>query len=378
MLTRRGFLRLQATVALTAAAGCAGLLAACGGPPGPVPTALTTPVPTSPPSAPTQVLPAVLSTPSSGLRKVRYGSTGAGFNPFVALDQGFFAEQGIDLDLPRFDSAGNMIAPLAAGQIDTGSGAIGAGLWNAVARGVDIKVVADGGHVEAGFPQQALIVRKTLVDSGRVSSVADIKGLTVAMSVRGTSIEYVIAKMLEKYGLTLVDITPVEMPPTEFAVAMMNGKVDAAFAIQPSLTTLLSQEVAAHLMYDWEATPNNQSLALLYSPQFAASELAVPFMVAYLKGVRVYDDAFQKRLPEAREKAFNAVVKYGPVKDRTIYENYTSFFLVDPDGKLRLSSLEEQQNFFLSTGAQTARIDFARVVDTRFAEEAATKLGPYR
>jgi NitT/TauT family transport system substrate-binding protein len=312
------------------------------------------------------------------LRKVRYGSTGAGFNPFVALDQGFFAEQGIDLDLPRFDSAGNMIAPLAAGQIDTGSGAIGAGLWNAVARGVDIKVVADGGHVEAGFPQQALIVRKTLVDSGRVSSVADIKGLTVAMSVRGTSIEYVIAKMLEKYGLTLVDITPVEMPPTEFAVAMMNGKVDAAFAIQPSLTTLLSQEVAAHLMYDWEATPNNQSLALLYSPQFAASELAVPFMVAYLKGVRVYDDAFQKRLPEAREKAFNAVVKYGPVKDRTIYENYTSFFLVDPDGKLRLSSLEEQQNFFLSTGAQTTRIDFARVVDTRFAEEAATKLGPYQ
>jgi NitT/TauT family transport system substrate-binding protein len=312
------------------------------------------------------------------LRKVRYGSTGAGFNPFVALDQGYFAEQGIDLELPRFDSAGNMIAPLGAGQIDTGSGAIGAGLWNAVARGVDVKVVADGGHVEPGFPQQELIVRKSLFDSGQVTSVPDIRGLTVGMSVRGTSVEYAIVKMLEKNGLTMSDINPVEMPPTEFAAAMSNGKVDGAFAIQPSLTTLLTQEIATRLMYDWEATPDSQALALLYSPQFAASDLAVPFMVAYLKGVRLYDDAFQKRLPDAREKAFDAVVKYGPVKDRSIYENYTSFFLVDPDGKLRMQSLEDQQNFFLAAGIQTTRMDFTKIVDTRFAEQAAAKLGPYR
>jgi NitT/TauT family transport system substrate-binding protein len=311
------------------------------------------------------------------LRKVRYGSTGAGFNPFVALDQGYFAEQGIDLELPRFDSALNMIAPLGAGQIDTGSGAIGAGLWNAVARGVDVKVVADGGHVEPGFPQQELIVRKSLFDSGQVTSVPDIRGLTVGMSVRGTSVEYAIVKMLEKGGLTMEDINPVEMPPTEFAVAMSNGKVDAAATIQPSTTTLLTQGLGAHLMYDWEAAPENQSLALLYSPQFGASDLAVPFMIAYLMGVRVYDDAFQKRLPEARDKAFNAVVKYGPVKERSVYENFTSFFLVDPDGKLRMQSLQDQQAFFLSTGAQSSRIDFTSVVDTRSAEQAAARLGAY-
>ena len=168
------------------------------------------------------------------------------------------------------------------------------------------------------------------------------------------------------------------MPPTEFAAAMINGKIDAAFAIQPSITALLTQDIATHLMYDWEATPDNQSLALLYSPQFAASDLAEPFMVAYLKGIRVYDDAFQKHQPEAREKAFNAVVKYGPVKDRSVYENYTSFFLIDPDGKLRMNTLEDQQNFFLSTGVQSTRIDFAKIVDTHFADEAAAKLGPYR
>jgi NitT/TauT family transport system substrate-binding protein len=380
--TRRRFL------ALAVLAGSAALLEACGGntsrPASPQPTsppAATQPAavgqPAATPQQPvvSQATPAVAQ--SGNLRKVRYGTTGAGFSPFVALDLGFFAEQGIDLDLPRFDSAGNMIGPMGAGQIEAGSGAIGAGLWNAVARGVDVKVVADGGHVEPNFPQQELVVRKALVDSGQVKSVADIKGLTVGMSVRGTSVEYAIVKMLEKHGLSMADINALEMPPTEFATAMINGKVDAAFAIQPSLTTLLTQEVATHLMYDWEAVPDNQSLALLYSPQFAASDLAVPFMVAYLKGQRVYDDAFQKHQPDAREKAFDAVVKYGPIKDRSVYENYTSFFLIDPDGKLRMNTLEDQQNFFLSTGVQTTRVDFTKVVDTRFADEASAKLGPY-
>ena len=40
---------------------------------------------------------------------------------------------------------------------------------------------------------------------------------------------------------------------------------------------------------DYDAAPDNQSLALLYSPQMADSDLAGPFMNAYLKGIRVYD-----------------------------------------------------------------------------------------
>ncbi|MFI5266121.1 MAG: ABC transporter substrate-binding protein [Chloroflexota bacterium] len=392
-----------------AIAGCIALLAACGGSPAAAPASGPASAPVSAAAASTKPSGAALASASGaapasakpatsgvasaapsaggsaaskpGLRKVKYGSVGAGFNPFIGMNEGDFAEQGIEVELVRFDSAANMVAPLGANQIDTGSGAIGAGLWNAVARGVLLKVVADAGHTDAtppGFPQQELIVRKALVDNGKVKSVADLKGLKVGMSVRGTSVEYAIVKMLQKGGLTMKDIDPVEMPPTEFAVAMGNGKVDAAFAIQPSVTTLLTQSIGAHLLYDWEAAPDNQSLALLYSPQFAASDLAVPFMTAYLKGVRLYDDAFQKKLPEARQKAFDAVVNYGPVKDRSVYEKYTSFFLVDPDGKLRLQSLNDQQDFFLSTGTQTTKLDFSKIIDARFADQAAAKLGPYK
>jgi hypothetical protein len=32
----------------------------------------------------------------------------------------------------------------------------------------------------------------------------------------------------------------------------------------------------------------------------------------------------------------------------------------------------------LSTGTQKTRLDFSKVVDTHFAEQAAAKLGPYK
>src|SRR5262249_7592737 len=51
---------------------------------------------------------------------------------YVAMDEGYFAEQGISLDLTTFDSAANMVAPLGTNQLEAGGGAMSAGLYNAI------------------------------------------------------------------------------------------------------------------------------------------------------------------------------------------------------------------------------------------------------
>src|SRR5947208_8075337 len=63
----------------------------------------------------------------------------------LAAERGFFTEQGLNVTLIAFDSGPKMIAPLGAGQIDVGAGASSAGLYNAVARCIDVKCVEDGG-----------------------------------------------------------------------------------------------------------------------------------------------------------------------------------------------------------------------------------------
>src|SRR5437879_12334480 len=80
-----------------------------------------------------------------------------------------------------------MIAPLGVGQLDVGGGAVSAGLFNAMARGVDLRIVADKGTIRTGQSYEALIIRRDLVESGRFKTLADLKGLRIGLGARGVS-----------------------------------------------------------------------------------------------------------------------------------------------------------------------------------------------
>jgi hypothetical protein len=45
---------------------------------------------------------------------------------------------------------------------------------------------------------------------------------------------------------------------------------------------------------------------------------------------------------------------------------------------LDLKSLQDQQDWFLQSGAQQGRVDLSKIVDTHYAEAAVGKLGRYK
>ena len=318
----------------------------------------------------------------AALQKVRYGNllllSDAGV--YLGMEEGYFAEQGIEVDLTSFDSAANMVAPLATNQIEAGGGAPSAGLYNALRSGVNVRIVADKGHSDAtppGFPVSIYVVRKELVDSGRVRGVADLKGLRYAQPARGISPEVDVAELLKEGGLTLSDLDTTIMGFPDQVPAFANGNLDFAFSVEPFATIMLNQGTVMRARYDYEFNPNHQVAVLLFSPEFSRSELGTKFMTAYLKGVRLYNDAFVKRLPAAREKAVDALIKNTPVKNRPLYDQMTLSAL-DPNGRMNLQSFEIQQDWFVSTGAQQGRVDLAQFIDLQHIEAAAAQLGPYR
>src|SRR2546426_7648608 len=98
----------------------------------------------------------------------------AGF--FIAVEQGYFAEQGLAIEFVPFRSAADMIAPLGVGQLDIGGGAGSAGLFNPLARGLDPRPGAHKGTIRAGKSYGALFIRPDPVESGRLKTAADCKG----------------------------------------------------------------------------------------------------------------------------------------------------------------------------------------------------------
>ena len=105
---------------------------------------------------------------------------------FIADKRGYFRDEGIDVRFVAFDSAARMVAPLGTGQLDVGGGALTAGLFNAIARGIEIRIVADKGSTPPGYGYQPLLVRRDLVTSGHFKLLSDLKGLKVANSAPGS------------------------------------------------------------------------------------------------------------------------------------------------------------------------------------------------
>lgn len=378
---------LLAIVLLVACAGGAapGSPPAASSPPASAPSATSAGAPASVAARPSAAASVAASArPSAGgLARVRYGELrilgDAGI--YIALEQGYFAQQGLELELLPFDSAVNMIPPLGTGQLDAGGGAMSAGLWNAVARGVALKVVADKGHLDnrpPGFPVADLLVRKDLWDSGKVKSVADLKGLTLSTPAKGFTGEITTSKQLAKGGLTPNDVTFVNVPLTDVPSAFANKKVDAGGATEPSRTIIVEQQQSAvMLMHDYDVDPGAQTAAILFGPDFARSPQAVPFITAYLQGVRTYNDGFVKKDPAARAKAIDALVKHTSVKDRALFDRM-SIQGLDPDGKLNQQSMAEQQEFWVSHQEQQQKVDVATVVDTSYVKSALDRIGPYK
>src|SRR5579884_1086357 len=346
------------------------------------PAAAPPAAPTAPPAAPAAP-PAPAASPSpAALQKVRYGELGirADVGVYLAIDEGYFAEQGIEVELITFDSAANMVAPLATNQLDVGAGAPSAGLYNALRTGVNVRIVADKGHSDPtppGYPVSIYPVRKALVDSGQVKSVADLKGLRFAQPARGISPELDLVAFLKQGGLTPSDLDVQLLSFPDMVPAFANGSIDLAWSVEPFATIALNQGSVTVMGYDYTVNPYHQVGVLLYSPDFSRSDLATKFMVAYIKGLRQYNDAFVKRDPTAREKTISSLIAHTPVKDRALYDQMTVSAL-DPDGKMNLASFDQQQDYFISTGTQQGRVDIQSFIVLQHIEAAVRQLGPYR
>jgi NitT/TauT family transport system substrate-binding protein len=328
--------------------------------------------PTTPPAASVQAAQA----PVQVRLGIISGASDAGF--FIGMDQGYFAEQGLQLETTQFDSAARMVAPLGAGQLDAGGGAHSAGLFNAIARGIPLKIVADKGSTPPGFGYQAMLFRSDLVDSGRLRGPGDLRGMRVAVSAQGTSAEVSLGQWLATAGLTLDDVDRVELGFPDHPTALGGGSVEASVTIEPFVTRILDQGTARVYQRTDEFTPGRQVANVLYSGEFAREQpdVARRFMVAYLKAVRDYNDGFARGDTAKRERVIDTLIRHTPVRDRALYDRMAMPGL-DPNGRVDRSSINDDQEFWLSRGTQHERVNLDSVIDYSFADAAVRTLGSY-
>jgi len=328
--------------------------------------------------------PAAASAPASvapQLAPVHFGSPQAisDAGVFIASARGYFAEQGLNVDSQPFQSGPNTIVPLASGDLDVAGGTFSIALLNAIDRGVRLRVVADKGTSRPGFEFSQVVLRRDLLDSGQVHDVADLRGRRVAVASLRSGAEAIAHQVLAQGGVGIDEVTLVPLGYPDMLVAYANDAIDAGVVIEPILSAAIERGVAA----TWE--PGRTSTAyggayqaglLLFSSQFAAqTDQARRFMVAYLKGVRDYNDAFVKG--QGRDDVVRILTEATTVKDPAVYEHMNMAGL-NPDGRLVRRSMEIELGYFRERGYYTGSLTLDDVIDASFAEYAAQQLGPYQ
>lgn len=305
--------------------------------------------------------------PVSGAETVKMGDLPAISNAglYVAMDKGYFQDKSIVVDTERFASGGKMMAPLATGQLDVAIGSPSAGLYNSIASGLDFKIVADKGQVRPGHSFNQIIVRKDLLDAGRVKSVKDLKGMKIASGAKGIILDYFLAKMLEHDGLTLDQVEMVYLAYPDAVKALGSKAVDAVIAPEPWGVRAEQQKVGVRtfLTEHTPAVATFQVAVIMYSGKFIKErpKVARDFLQAYAKGVRYYTERGSKH-----DEIANILAKHTQLPAETIKAAIP--FYIDPAVKPRVQDLATLQEFFHKMGWVQQTVPIERVVDLSFLE----------
>jgi NitT/TauT family transport system substrate-binding protein len=326
---------------------------------------------------------AALLASGAGAQELAVGTIGASSDSpfFIADKRGYFKDEGLTVKFIRFDSAAKAMAPLGTGELAVASGATSAALYNAVKRGVTLRIVADKAKNPPGYGFESLLVRKDLHDDGKIKGLADFKGRKIAISAPGNSEDFLVDYALRKAGLTIHDVEPVYLGFPQHISAFSNKGIDASLSVEPSISSIVKAEKAVRFLGVDEFYPQFETAVVFYSEKFIKErpEDAKKFMRAYLRGARDYNDALDgdRLTAPAAADVIPILTEYSFIKNPEVYRAMRSHY-VDPNGELNVKSLRDVWQFFKDAKQIDGSVTVDQVVDPSFAKWAAEQLGAYK
>ncbi|MBM3739347.1 MAG: ABC transporter substrate-binding protein [Acidobacteria bacterium] len=305
--------------------------------------------------------------------KARWAAAPPGFFAtivFVASERGFFKQEGVDVERVQFRGGGPARDALIAGEVDFAD-FVPSHVPLARLRQRPVKIIASLLNREF----YSLIVREEL--RGRVTTLKDLKGLTIGATAPGSGAEVQLRRVLRRGGLDPArDVNIVYLGGLDTAYpAFRAGKVDALMMWQPA-PAMAEVHRTGYTLFDFT------------DPEQHAQVVGAPEAMGYILATR--EEVIQKN-PELVRRVIGALNRAA----KWIHENPTEA-IVDAVAKPYFPGVERDvvavaikgflgsmpKDVGLSATAYRAAIEplveakilsgmvpFAEAVDTRFAGE---------
>jgi NitT/TauT family transport system substrate-binding protein len=294
----------------------------------------------------------------------------------IAIDRGYFKEQGIDAEMSYFDSAQPIAVAVASGSVDFGVSGLSAAFYTLAGQG-QLRMIAASGYEEPGFYNIVLLGSLKSYDAG-LKSPKNLAGHSVAVTQLGTSLELNLGRIAQKFG---VDFKSLEIKPlqsnTNVVSALTGGTIDAGIIpASPALPLIAKNEVKV-LAWVGDDVPGNTGSAAYTGTKTAndRGDLVKRFLIAYRHGMKDFHDAFTDANGKRKNQAtapqmLDFMAKFtGASKDQI--EKATPY--VDPQGRIDVPEIKSQIAWYTSQGLIKGKVDADELIDKRYAIALPTK-----
>lgn len=293
----------------------------------------------------------------------------------IAERQGYFKEEGLEVEIPDFAGGAKALQALVGGSADLVSGAYEHTI-NMQAKNQPVKAVV----LQAAYSSIVLVLPKD--KAAQYKSAKDLKGLKIGVTAPGSSTNMFVNNLLAKSGLKPTDVSIVGVGAGPGAVAAMEkGEIDAMSNLDP----VISQLEATGKFVAVADSRTEKGMKEIYGGDYHASTIYTTdeFIKKNPNTVQAVTNAMVRALRWIAKATPEQIMAVVPAeykgKDVSLYKAALLKNMIgySQDGQLNMKAAQNVYNvlkqFEPSVIAAGDRIKLDATFDNSFARKAAAK-----
>src|SRR5215216_67916 len=295
---------------------------------------------------------------------------------FVAVERGYFQQEGLAVDLKFFDAAQPIAVAVVTKDVDLGLTAFTAGLFNLAGKG-GLKVIAAQAKEAKGYEGNAILASNGAWERG-LRKIDGLKGRSLAITQVGSSFHYQIGQIARIKGFDLASVSLKPLQSLANMVAALKGSQVDAIIIAPHLARQLVASGDAKLLGWYSDLDEYQFGALFTAPKVIEGRRGTveKFVRAYQKGTAEFaaallrrDDSGNRKFDAASRAVAALIAKHvypGEPADKAAGLVESSTFYVDSQARLDVGDIYGQIAWYKSQGMVDASVDPKALIDLSF------------
>jgi NitT/TauT family transport system substrate-binding protein len=211
----------------------------------------------------------------------------------LAEDAGYFAEEGLKIEFVDINRGEESLIAMLGGEADVLPAPLHPGLFTAVARGGDIRIIAGLNFLAPDCTYHAIVLRPGLSPDQAQRRIRKLD------ASRDGSTRYLAGRMLATRGINIDTLDTIKLPQEVIGHSLGNGSVDAASLSEPLVTRIGGKGTV--WLRSHEASPGFQWSVMSFGKKLLREdpEAGVRFLTAYRRGVALFHEG---KTPENLER----------------------------------------------------------------------------